>query len=80
MDEIKVGDVFWANEKYKYFCFKLPVAILYVDEYDRCYILTPDGEITQYTKRLIRTAFHKIGHIGKFTEALKELEEMAKNS
>lgn len=45
----------------------------------RMNILFSDGDITPYDADPFLEEFCKVGHIEKFAEALKELQEMAEN-
>lgn len=79
MDEIKVGDVSDANKKGDAYCSKRVFAILCIYSWSNCYIMFSDGEVMRNSIVYINAHYHKIGHIEKFAEALKELQETAEN-
>lgn len=79
MDEIKVGDVFKHNG-FNIFVVVAGCRLRHLDDKIQIDLISDDGSAIYTTDDYISKNYHKIGHIGKFAEALKELEEMAKNS
>ena len=75
-EEITVGDVCAAN-KGDVYCSERVFAILYIDAWSNCYIMFSDGEVMRNSIGYINAHYHKVGHIEKFAEALKELQKMA---
>ena len=72
---ITVGDVYRVNEW-------LAVVISIDPNFDvngKMNILFSDGDVSPSDKGSFLEEFRKIGHIEKFAEALKELQEMAEN-
>ena len=76
MDDIKVGDVFKHNE-YNDVCVLLGYWTGLA--YSQVCVAYVNGETQTFNHEIFFGNWHKIGHIGKFAEALKELEEMAKS-
>ena len=78
MEEIKIGDI------YKHNGFDICVAVIScrlrnLDERIQIDLISDDGSAIYTTDDYISKNYHKIGHIEKFAEALKELQEMAEN-
>lgn len=74
-EAITVGDVYRADEW-------LAVVISKDSNFDvngQMNILFSDGDISTSDESFFLEKFHKVGHIEKFAEALKELQEMAEN-
>ena len=74
-EAIKVGDVYRVNEW-------LAVVISIDPNFDvngKMSILFSDGDVSPSDKGSFLEEFRKIGHIEKFAEALKELQETAEN-
>ena len=74
-EAITVGDVYRANEWLAVVISKDPN----FDVNGKMNILFSDGDVSPSDKGSFLEEFRKIGHIEKFAEALKELQEMAKN-
>lgn len=72
-EEITVGDVYRCNEWLAVVISKDPN----FDVNGRMNILFSDGDITPYDADPFLEGFCKVGHIKKFAEALKELQETA---
>ena len=78
MEEIKIGDI------YKHNGFDICVAVIScrlrkLDERIQIDLISDDGSAIYTTDDYISKNYHKVGHIEKFAEALKELQEMAEN-
>ena len=76
MEEIKIGDI------YKHNGFDICVAVIScrlrnLDERIQIDLISDDGSAIYTTDDYISKNYHKIGHIEKFAEALKELQETA---
>lgn len=79
MDEIKVGDVFKHND-FNIFVVVAGCRLRHLDDKIQIDLISDDGSAIYTEADSFAVRYSKIGHIGKFTEALKELEEMARNS
>lgn len=77
MDEIKVGDVFKHNEAKRY-CAVI-VSVYETKHSNGVDFVTSNMETVSDSTDFFLREYHKIGHIDKFAEALKELEEMEKS-
>ena len=78
MEEIKIGDIYKRNG------FDICVAVIScrlrkLDERIQIDLISDDGSAIYTTDDYISKNYHKIGHIEKFAEALKELQGMAEN-
>ncbi len=78
MEEIKIGDIYKRNG------FDICVAVIScrlreLDERIQIDLISDDGSAIYTTDDYISKNYHKVGHIEKFAEALKELQEMAEN-
>ncbi|MBQ9657273.1 MAG: hypothetical protein IJV31_00720 [Clostridia bacterium] len=76
-EAITVGDVYTSNEDKNH--YMKTIIVLYYTSFGDCYIQSTDGEVVRVTIKYLRHYYHKIGHIDKFAEALKELQKMAGN-
>lgn len=74
MDKIKVGDIFQIG----YLGKKETVAVIAVYR-KQVVILFKTGNVDELDCSVFLKSWHKIGHIEKFAEALKELQEITKN-
>ena len=75
-EEIKIGDIYKRNG------FDICVAVIScrlrkLDERIQIDFISDDGSAIYTTADYISKNYHKVGHIEKFAEALKELQEMA---
>ena len=78
MEEIKIGDIYKRNG------FDICVAVIScrlreLDERIQIDLISDDGSAIYTTDDYISKNYHKVGHIEKFAEALKELQETAEN-
>lgn len=78
MEEIKIGDIYKRNG------FDICVAVIscrlrHLDDKIQIDLISDDGSAIYTTDDYISKNYHKIGHIDKFAESLKELEEIAKS-
>lgn len=78
MEEIKIGDIYKRNG------FDICVAVIScrlrkLDERIQIDLISDDGSAIYTTDDYISKNYHKVGHIEKFAEALKKLQEMAEN-
>lgn len=79
MDDIKVGDVFKHND-FSIFVVVVGCRLRHLDDKIQIDFISDDGSAIYTEAGSFAVRYSKIGHIDKFAEALKELEEMAKNS
>lgn len=79
-EAITVGDVYISTgDENHYMNYMKTIVVLYYTSFGDCYIQSTKGEVVRVTIKYLRHYYHKIGHIDKFAEALKELEEIAKS-
>lgn len=76
-EAITVGDVYTSNGDEN--PYMKTIVVLYYTSFGDCYIQSTSGEVVLVNIKYLRHYYHKIGHIEKFAEALKELQEMAEN-
>ena len=74
-EAITVGDVYIStgNENH----YMKTIVVLYYTSFGDCYIQSTSGEVVRVTIKYLRYYYRKVGHIEKFAEALKELQETA---
>lgn len=75
-EAITVGDVYKHNE-YDDMCVLLGYWTGMA--YGQLSVVYDNGESQTFNPEIFFRNWHKIGHIEKFAEALKELQEMAEN-